>query len=43
MTFLYEVQHVITAWSWVLAGKDVDNRTQIERHVILSMQEGQVS
>ena len=24
--------------SWVLAGKDVDNRTQIERHVVLSMQ-----
>ena len=41
MTFLYKVQHVITAW--VLASKDVDNRTQIEQHVVLSMQEGQAS
>ena len=43
MTFLYEVQHVIGHPSWVLAGKDVDKRTQIERHVVLSMQEGQAS
>ena len=50
MTFLYEVQHVITAWSSVVgAGRQRCsynyNRTQIERHVVLtcSMQEGQAS
>ena len=35
MTFLYEVQHGHP--SWVLAG------TQIERYVVLGMQEGQAS
>ena len=27
----------------VLAGKDINNCTQIERHVVLNMQEGQTS
>ena len=41
----FSMLHGITAWSsaWVLAGKDVDNGTEIERHVVLNVQEGQAS